>query len=118
MEESFTDATVRGELPVPDIYFSISSAMEKYNERMDRDMFGRVSVFGLWGIVSELSRLPGRKSVLYFSEGLTLPGNLLPQDESLVDAANRALVSIHTIDARGLVVGSDQLLANRLLAMR
>jgi VWFA-related protein len=115
MEESFTDATVRGELPVQDKYFSISSAMEKYNERMDRDMFGRVSVFGLWGIVSELSRLPGRKSVLYFSEGLTLPGNLLPQYESLVNAANRALVSIHTIDARGLVVGSDQLLANRLL---
>lgn len=114
-EESFSNASAPLALPLEDKYFSISSAMEKFNERMDRDMFGRVSIFGLWGIVSELSRLPGRKSILYFSEGLTLPGNLLPQYESLVNAANRGLVSVHTIDARGLVVGSDQLLANRLL---
>lgn len=101
--------------PAETRFASVTQSMQEYNERLDRDMFGRISIFSLWGVIAELSRLPGRKSVLYFSEGLVLPSNLMRQYQAMASAANRANVSIHTIDARGLITPSDQLQANYFL---
>lgn len=102
--------------PAPGDYTDLLTAMQKFNERLDRDMFGRISIFSLWGVIAELSRLPGRKSVLYFSEGVVLPGSLLPQYHAMIGAANRANVAVHTIDARGLITTSDILQSNQLLS--
>ncbi len=61
-------------------------------------------------IVRGLRDLPGRKSVILFSDGLTFfnaDGNdtrVLEAVRRLTDLANRASVVIYTIDARGLVV--------------
>jgi VWFA-related protein len=60
-------------------------------------------------IVRGLRDLPGRKSVILFSDGITLfgPGGnntrLLEAMRRLTDLANRAAVVVYTIDARGLV---------------
>jgi hypothetical protein len=103
-------------MPPPDhLFVDMLTGMERFNERMDRDMFGRVSIFSLWGVIAELSRLPGRKSVLYFSEGLTLPGSLLEQYYAMISAANRANVTVNTIDARGLLSATDMANAVRYL---
>ncbi len=77
-------------------------------------------VFGTLGalrfIVTGMAELPGRKSVILFSDGF----RLFPRDQDgsigdtrlfdytrqLVDYANRASVVFYTIDARGLVVTS------------
>lgn len=64
-------------------------------------------------IVSGMKELPGRKSVILFSDGFkilqrtaggfTEGGMVLDFLRTLVDAANRASVVFYTIDARGLV---------------
>ena len=58
-------------------------------------------------IVRGLSQMPGRKSVVLFSDGLTLfntrgGGRVLELVRRLVDLANRASVVVYTIDPRGL----------------
>ena len=46
--------------------------------------------------------LPGRKSVIFFSEGLAIPPAVVAQFRSVIDTANRANVSIYAMDAAGL----------------
>jgi VWFA-related protein len=72
-----------------------------------REQVGRSSIFALWGIVQEQNRLPGRKTLLYFSEGLQVPNSLQNQFRNMISAANRANVSVYAIDARGLSVQDD-----------
>ncbi len=57
--------------------------------------------------IESLSRMlrdvPGRKSVLHFSSGITRTGqDNQAQLRATIDAANRANVSLYTMDARGL----------------
>lgn len=80
-------------------------------ETASREQQGRSSIFSLWGIVREQQPLPGRKSVLYFSEGLQIPNGVLHQFHGMMAAANRANVSIYTIDARGLHTANDNALS-------
>lgn len=57
-------------------------------------------------IVTGMSDLPGRKSVILFSDGFRLvdeQGQVLEFMRQLVDTANRASVVFYTVDARGLV---------------
>lgn len=61
-------------------------------------------------VVDGLSRLPGRKSVVVFSESMRLSENsnvnpeVLESMRRLIDAANRSSVVIHTVDPRGIQV--------------
>lgn len=65
-------------------------------------------------VVRGMQELPGRKSVMLFSDGFALftkskngfidSSRVLDSLRRLVDAANRASVVIYTMDARGLVV--------------
>ena len=89
--------------------------MLEFADTSGREQQGRFSIFGLWAIVKEQARLPGRKTVMYFSEGLQLPGAVLQQFQSMVSAANRANVSIYTIDARGLSVTGDNARGNEMM---
>jgi VWFA-related protein len=64
-------------------------------------------------VVRGMQELPGRKSIMLVSDGFKLyeedamgfrqSGRVLDALRRLVDAANRAAVVIHTLDARGLV---------------
>ncbi len=83
------------------------SDMLEFAETSVQEQQGRSSIFGLWGIVKEQGRLPGRKTVLYFSEGLQLPNSLLGQFKSMISDANRSNVSVYAIDARGLSTAED-----------
>ena len=77
-------------------------------ERMDRDQQGYIATDALSAIVSTLGRLPGRKSLILFSEGIALPDAVHRLFLGVIDAANRANVSIYAIDAAGLRTESDQ----------
>jgi VWFA-related protein len=63
------------------------------------------------GLANVLAAIPGRKSIIEFSGGITQTGEEnRTQLRSTTDAANRADVSIYSIDARGLfavVPGGD-----------
>jgi VWFA-related protein len=92
----------------------ITEAME-FAETATREQAGRSSVFALWGIVKEQGRLPGRKTLLYFSEGLQVPQSVHNQFRNMMAAANRSNVAIYPIDARGLSVTGDNQLGNEMI---
>jgi VWFA-related protein len=69
---------------------------------LQRDQQGYATTNGLMALVSSLQRLPGRKAVIFFSEGLALPPNVQLHFRSVINAANRANVSVYTVDAAGL----------------
>ncbi|MGC4052968.1 MAG: VWA domain-containing protein [Paludibaculum sp.] len=94
----------------------MAKEMLDFSEVLEREDLGRMSVFSLWAIVKELSKLPGRKTVLYFAEGLQMPNSLVEQFKSMISEANRANVTVYAIDARGLTIASDQGAANAKLA--
>jgi VWFA-related protein len=75
---------------------------------MERDQQGYATTNGLMAIVSTLRQLPGRKSLILFSEGLSLPPAVQRLFVGVIDAANRANVSIYALDAAGLRAESEQ----------
>ena len=70
------------------------------------DMFRTGTMGTIDLIVRGLKDLPGRKSVVLLSDGITIMRasdyRMLDAMRKLVDAANRASVVVYTIDARGL----------------
>ena len=75
-------------------------------ESLERDQQGFGSVHALLALVGALGEAPGRKAVILFSEGLAVPANVADVYRSLISAANRARVSLYTVDAGGLRVES------------
>jgi len=80
------------------------------------DYYGRLSIAALRRVVEGMRELPGRKSILLFSEGVPLVRGqgLGDVNELLKNAyndfliyANRSGVAVNTIDPRGLVTLSD-----------
>ena len=63
---------------------------------------GRTSIYALLDAVKEQYRLPGRKTVLYFSEGFTIPLGVEDAFKDIISVANRSNVSFYPVDARGL----------------
>jgi hypothetical protein len=71
-------------------------------ESLDRDQRGFGSADALQAIVQSLAMLPGRKTIVYLSEGLPASPAMQARLDALVSAANRANVTVYTIDAAGL----------------
>ena len=71
-------------------------------ETMDRDHRGIGTASALMTIIQSLTVWPGRKTIVYFSEGLPASPTLQAKLDSVVSAANRANVSVYAIDAAGL----------------
>lgn len=63
---------------------------------------GRSAIYGLIDAVSQQYRLPGRKSVLFFSSGFAVPQGMEEPWRVLISTANRFNVTFYSIDARGL----------------
>ena len=80
----------------------ITTNMLRQTDDAQREQQGASSVFSLLSLIRGQQRLAGRKTVLYFSEGLQLTPDLAPIFRNAVGAANRANVSFYAIDARGL----------------
>jgi hypothetical protein len=60
------------------------------------------SLHALLAIARSLQVIRGRKAIVYFAEGRRLPEGAEPAYDTLVSEANRANVTIHTVDAGGL----------------
>ena len=71
-------------------------------DALERDQSGYSTTNGLFAIIEQMRRLPGRKSLVFFSEGMTLPTAVEHLFLGVTDAANRANVAIYTMDAVGL----------------
>jgi VWFA-related protein len=71
-------------------------------EALERDQQGFATSNGLLAVVNGLQRVPGRKTIVFFSEGMAIPDRVLAQFQAVIAAANRANVAIYTMDAAGL----------------
>ncbi len=92
-------------------------------DRLERQLQGESSIFGLMALSNQQQKLAGRKTILYFSEGLQLTSRLEQVFKSAVSEANRANVSIYAVDARGLntqnqLIGTQDKLNRALAAVR
>jgi hypothetical protein len=68
---------------------------------------GRTNIYALLDAVKEQYRLPGRKTVLYFSEGgFAIPQGMEDPFRSVISIANRSNVSFYALDTRGLSTSS------------
>lgn len=76
---------------------------------------GRTAVYALLDAVKEQYRLPGRKTILYFSEGFVVPQELDQPFRQTLSIANRSNVSFYTVDAHGLMATSANRAANDTL---
>jgi len=77
-------------------------------ENMERDQQGYATTNALFAIINTLGRIPGRKSIVLFSEGIAIPPAVHRLFLGVIAAANRANVSIYAMDAAGLRAESDQ----------
>jgi VWFA-related protein len=73
------------------------------------------SLDGLLALVQAQTTLPGRKTVLLLSEGLVVPWQLENMFQAIINAANRANVSIYCVDVTGLSTKSPSQAGTDLL---
>ena len=88
---------------------SLELHMLEFIEEMERDQQGDATTRGLLLIASSLRRQPGRKAVIFFSEGMILPPAVIETFRSVINAANRNNVSFYAVDAAGLRAESKSL---------
>ena len=81
---------------------SMQSGMLRSFEALERDQQGYATTNGLLAVVSGLKDLPGRKTVVFFSEGMAIPPNVQAQFRSVIHTANKSNVSVYAMDAAGL----------------
>ena len=78
--------------------------------RMDQgamSMGARLSVFALKSLVDGLRKMPGRKSVMYFTAGMMLTPDLDVPFRNLIASANRDNVTFYSVDCRGVMTDAQ-----------
>ena len=85
---------------------------------MNRQQQGIAVSNALLALVEQLSGMPGRKTVVLFSEGFEIPDSVKQKFDEVEDRANRHNVSFYTMDAAGLRVHSRMPLIARPSAKR
>src|SRR5262249_25866377 len=76
-------------------------------DAFDRSQKGHDTAGVLSSVVQSLSIYPGRKTIVFFSEGLPVTPALSSRLESVIDAANRANVTAYAVDAKGVRTNSS-----------
>ena len=71
-------------------------------DNFDRAHKGYDTSPSLMAIVQSLSNYPGRKTIVFFSEGLPVSPALSAKVDAVIDAANRANITVYAVDTRGL----------------
>jgi VWFA-related protein len=82
--------------------------MREGYQRFVAELDGQWSLAGLRAVVSGFSELPGRKSILYFTEKLPITDRMKPKFDALIGEANRANITVYPVDAVGLRVHSAE----------
>ncbi len=84
----------------------MSGRMTSMARSISADRQGYATTNSLLAIVKSLEKIPGRKTIVYFSEGISIPPAIEARFRSVIDNANRANVSIYAVDAAGLRIES------------
>ena len=76
--------------------------MISFDQRTEMAYEGRSTIWALLAAVRGQSALPGRKAIIYFSEGFAIPQGAEEEFQSVISTANRSNLSFYPIDAHGL----------------
>lgn len=98
-----------GQAAAQQMLLQMQNQMLDHYERLERDQEGFATINSLLAVISPMQNLPGRKTIIFFSEGLKLPPTVMQKFPAVINAANRANVSIYSIDAAGLRINSGTL---------
>jgi len=79
----------------------------RMTDTLQREQQGRSVLFAVLALARQQQRLAGRKTILFFSEGLQTPPTLEHVLLASISEANRANVSVYGVDARGLSATSS-----------
>lgn len=111
-------SSVRGQWDRSIAFFKLRSeiAMLEASEALERDQQGLTTINSILALVNGLRGAPGRKAVVFFSEGLMLPPRVAMALRALIAEANRGGITFYTADARGLRTVSAQDEARRELS--
>src|SRR4030095_1032087 len=97
-----------GQAAVQQAFVEMETRMIENFEALERDQQGFATINSLLAVITPMRNLPGRKTIIFFSEGLALPQSVQTKFPSVISAANRANVSIYAIDSAGLRIESGQ----------
>jgi VWFA-related protein len=78
----------------------------RMTQTLQREQQGRSSLFALLALAKQQQPLAGRKTIIFFAEGLQTPPTLEHVLKAAISEANRANVSIYAVDARGLLTSN------------
>jgi VWFA-related protein len=87
----------------------------RMTDALQREQQGHSSLFSILSLARQQQPLAGRKTILFFSEGLQAPPTLDHVLLAAISEANRANVSVYAVDARGLSTVSDTAAARATL---
>ena len=76
--------------------------VERHSRELEGERRGVATTRGLTAIVRVLGGVRGRKTLVLFSEGLAVPSASRGALRGVIDAANRANVSVYAVDTGGL----------------
>lgn len=95
----------------PDQFLNpVLAAIDRMNLQLLFRQEGNQEIDALRALIREQAQFPGRKTVLFFSEGLVIPPDRPDLLDSVISEANRANLTFYTLDARGLsTVSNDKL---------
>ena len=71
-------------------------------DSMDRDYRGLGTTSSLFAVLQTLVEVPGRKTLVFFSEGLPVAPSLQAHLQAVIETANRLNVTVYAVDAKGL----------------
>jgi VWFA-related protein len=104
-----------GQAAIQQKLLEMETQMLDQYERLERDQEGFATINSLLAVINPMQNLPGRKTIIFFSEGLKIPPAVMTKFPAVVNAANRANVSIYSVDAAGLRAESNTVEAAREL---
>jgi VWFA-related protein len=94
---------------------AISGNMLFLMDEARRTQQGYGSLVPLISIAKSLQGVEGRKTVVYFSEGLQAPEAVQALFDTVIEQANRANMTVYSVDARGLTTRSPTETSRRML---
>jgi VWFA-related protein len=80
----------------------VEMGMLEAAEALERDQQGLATLNAILALVNGLKTAPGRKAIVFFSEGLVLPPRVTGTLRTIVAEANRGGVTFYAADAAGL----------------
>jgi VWFA-related protein len=95
-----------GQAAAEQAFNEMESRIAENFEALERDQQGFATINSLLAVITSMRNLPGRKTIIFFSEGLALPPSVQTKFPAVINAANRANVSIYAIDSAGLRIES------------